>query len=536
MTPEELQRVRGIIKTGTGKTGSSLLNSQKQRSAIDVFNEIDNQPTSEQPKKIGIVEEVGTSLSKRASNIGKEIKTAVTGKPLGPLESLRTGLHIVGDVAGGVGDVVSGGIKGIAGAVIPEPIKKGLSTVGHSILNTDLGKAGLQALGQGMDAYNSFKEKNPEIAKDLESIVNIASVIPAGKAVQGTGRTVLGTVENVSKKGVKALETSLEKGATKKALNLIKPELSKAEKIIAVQKGLATQGKLGTIKIAPSPREIEIANEVKGIIKSKKPLKNLEEINNEVTRLADEVKEEVLKNPSIYKADKNEIKTILESAKNESGIVFGNDKPAYDAVINLMNSKIEKSGNTLSGLLEARKAFDSEIKSKFGQGIFGEAGDNARRNAIKDVRTKINDYISEKLPTDNVYKDSLKKQNLLLEASENVAQKTSKLVDKTVLDRANSFIRANPALSLAGAGGLTAGVITGVLTSPATLTALAIGGTYKIGKTIVTSRAFKNGLKNILSIAEKNVKLGITPKETVDALKQVIANYAILEGERKLTK
>ena len=90
---------------------------------------------------------------------------------------LGVGLDVAktGQVAGAVNDVLGNVLMSIPG------IKQAGSLVGKEISKVVpdvLAKAGIQT----MEQYNAFAEQNPMIAKNLEGAVNIASLLPTGKA------------------------------------------------------------------------------------------------------------------------------------------------------------------------------------------------------------------------------------------------------------------------------------------------------------------------------------------------------------------
>lgn len=105
-----------------------------------------------------------------------------------------TALDLAGKMgAGTIGDIMKEGGKGIADT-IPKGIKDIASTIegytpigtiksaGKAILNTDIGKAGVKAAQQGKEAYDSWAKNNPNAARHVEAAVDIAALLPGGKA------------------------------------------------------------------------------------------------------------------------------------------------------------------------------------------------------------------------------------------------------------------------------------------------------------------------------------------------------------------
>ena len=155
-------------------------------------------------QQTGFFQGVGQDVSKRFGGLIDTFKQ--TAKPVDGINPLQTGLRTVGEVAGLVGDVAGRAIS----AVTPEFVKSGLKKVGSEILQTDIGKQGLKVASQGLDSYSTWKKNNPQTAKDLESVVNIASLFPIGKGAKIVGQGL----EQVAKVGLKGAEKVGEKVAT----------------------------------------------------------------------------------------------------------------------------------------------------------------------------------------------------------------------------------------------------------------------------------------------------------------------------------
>lgn len=111
----------------------------------------------------------------------------------------QTGLQIMGQGAGAIGDATVSGIKTtgkVASAITPDfiedPIKKEASDFGQFVAGSEVGKSVGNAITGIVSFYNDLKEKDPATAADLAAIVNIASILPlpplktmAGTAISG---------------------------------------------------------------------------------------------------------------------------------------------------------------------------------------------------------------------------------------------------------------------------------------------------------------------------------------------------------------
>lgn len=132
----------------------------------------------------GFLGNVYESLVKRGGAVREELGKAsvYTGKNLP--------MRLAGQGAGFLADVQGEALKSAYGAVVPESVQGAISTGAKNVLDTKIGQAGLSALQKGMEYYNSFKQSNPEVAKDIEAIANIASLVPVGAAYRAEGKAI----------------------------------------------------------------------------------------------------------------------------------------------------------------------------------------------------------------------------------------------------------------------------------------------------------------------------------------------------------
>jgi hypothetical protein len=141
-----------------------------------------------------------TGISQSAKERFGDIKETWQKTASGEISPLRTGIRTTGDVIGLGGDVLFNVIKEGVKAVSPkavEKVKGAVSKVGETEVAQNV-----------LSAYSGWAEKNPEAARDLGSVLNIASVFPLGKGAQ------VGT--KLATKGVQATEAGIQ--ATSKAV------------------------------------------------------------------------------------------------------------------------------------------------------------------------------------------------------------------------------------------------------------------------------------------------------------------------------
>jgi hypothetical protein len=134
-----------------------------------------NPPTDVEP---GFFSKVGDAAAKRAGNV----------------DSWKAPV-VVGQAAGFVNDVAGAGIESIYG-MLPQEARDKISGIIKDAMDTDTGRAVKGTVQKGTDKYEEFKSGNPELAKELEGVANMAGVMPVSK--------IAGMGVNVAKDATKA--------------------------------------------------------------------------------------------------------------------------------------------------------------------------------------------------------------------------------------------------------------------------------------------------------------------------------------------
>lgn len=468
---------------------------------------------TQQTQKPGFISRVQSDIEKRGGAYLESTQALQQGKQT----LIETGLQLAGQGAGLVFDIGGEALKSVIDK-IPEAIKQPIEEIGTDILHSPLGQAGIKAISMGVDVYKDWKIGNPRAARDLESIVNIGMLLPTGRVAKAVGEEALAVTGEIAGKAATGLEKGLAKQAFEETLEIIKPKLTVTKKAIALEKGkgVVTQKilprKFETITLAPTKAEQEMAKTVTGIVsKAKNPIDNIEAIRNEIAVVAQRVEEGLKNNNTIF--NKIQLKTALNTAKEESRVVFGTDKTlqnSYNSVVDEMMRQVNKTSGNLSGLLQARKNFDNIIEQKFPKLLSNPVGDAAKQNAVLDVRRTVNNFIEEKLPTGNIFKEELRKQKLMYDAIKNISQKTASMVDASAVKKVMTALRQNPLVAGVTGGILTYGALMGMFSNPLVIGTLLLGGTFKLGKMIITAKILRQVLVSVLRFLEKTGK-------TVDA-------------------
>ena len=389
-------------------------------------------PEAPQQKK-GFFSKIGDDASKRITNVTNN-NASMAAQPL----------NVVGQAAGFVGDVIGQSISSAVQTITPDSAQDYIKSKMQSILSTNLGKAGLNALQKGGKIYEKFKADHPDMASNLEATANILMVLPGGAAKKGAQEAGEGILKQATKKGVEIVEGRLEKQKFQETLDMVKPELSILSK--KQREGMLTSGRVEKpsvfkkAEVKVNKQDIEIANSVNGIVeKGKNPIENIDKIRTEIGKVAEQTAAlpKELDKP-LNAQEMNGLIKRFEQAKEESSVIFASDKTlenSYDSIGQEFAKLVGEKPPTLSNLLEARKKLDQVIKQKFSNVFSKFSGDNVKANAIKDIRMAVNDFIADSLPEGNQFKALLKKQSNMYRAMDRIAEKSAPKLDQSSVQR-----------------------------------------------------------------------------------------------------
>ncbi len=311
-----------------------------------------------------------------------------------------------------------------------------------------------------------------------------------GSAVAGavSPANILGVddaVRGVSNLAEKAAETGqaliqggkdlLEKRATNKIIQEVSPRLTPQVAEDATTKTSLLRGKT---TIVPTDRTKEVADAVRGVVKGKSFSQDKELVKQALGQEADALtsKVEIANHP----VPRRELYSAISKA--ERPVLISSDTTmnnAYNKVLNKASEIISKNSGDVKGSLQGRKEFDNFVSQQF-PNLYESDTMTPMRTAIKGIRSTWNDFTASQLPNNIGFKNSLKKQNLMYEAIDNLSEKAAKGAPKiqgeigtTRIDR---FAEKHPTMTKAakyagvsaittagGAGAYEAGKATGIL-------------------------------------------------------------------------
>lgn len=189
-------------------------------------------PPSQQ-KEGGFFSNIASSAKERLSNVGDIFNRAGKSTSITEQNPLETGLQLAGQAAGFAGDVIGAGVSKVAG-MANEATGGALKDVGVAILKTPVGQAGIDALQGGLESYNAWAKTNPRAAANLESVVNIDSILPASKVAETATKSLVDVTEQGLKKAPKLVSeiTSKVPQYAEKATTLLASEPNEQVKTI----------------------------------------------------------------------------------------------------------------------------------------------------------------------------------------------------------------------------------------------------------------------------------------------------------------
>lgn len=155
---------------------------------------------------------VTEDLNKRGTQIKESFEQVQEeGLKRAPEAVLRTG----GALAGGFLDIIGESIS----SAVPDSLKESAKSKAVELLSTPDGQKAVEAMQKGAEAYSTWAKENPNLSKDLESVANIASVIPMVKGAKMVGGSVLEASKAVTRP-VRDMTVGLATKGTRKAKDL----------------------------------------------------------------------------------------------------------------------------------------------------------------------------------------------------------------------------------------------------------------------------------------------------------------------------
>jgi len=307
------------------------------------------------------------------------------------------------------------------------------------LAQTELWQSAIQTLWEWMEAWQDFKEINPEVAKDIESVINIAEFIPIAKWTTAAARLTEGWVETVWKKVVKwawkvweiiseQAWDVLQREKKDFVKDLLSPEWTKKERLAEIRAWKVKEWVLWRTT-TPSPVEVKSIEEVSKIPwinKSNTNLQNNNIIRDEIVKEATSLDQALKANDVIF--PRKELNSFLENwidnIKKNKLLRWDAKQVALD-LLDEFKIIMKNKPSKWSALLEWRKEFDRLVKEFRWDKVLDPNIENALSIANREVRQWANNFLSKKAQNVDV-RNSFNKQSSLFNALETTAIKADK--------------------------------------------------------------------------------------------------------------
>ena len=331
---------------------------------------------------------LGAKLSNRIQDVksagSKALEGSLAGNDLeaGARLALRTG----GAIAGGIGDIIFQGIK----AITPQPVEDTVSGAFNKVAST----VPAQMI---ISKVSAWAEKNPEAAKDLENVLDIASLIPAGKGARLAGDAAdlatKGTTDTIKGAG-KAAGTTLstlgavsEKTGKRLTSMLYPPNESQIARITAYKAdnpffSRISQSAKGIDNSPITPADVALKYNIVGVSRTEMAAKadriRKQLWKNQVNPVLSGITEKVSKKELFSKIDsvisktpelseRNALKTAFEAVKADYNNISSFSYKQLDAIKSSMANKLPSKvwkGEDISGAVNnVRKIFSDEART-----------------------------------------------------------------------------------------------------------------------------------------------------------------------------
>lgn len=388
---------------------------------------------------------------------------------------LNSPLGVATETARGTAKGLLGGAVTFVNSAVNAPIDIVRGLMGKAPLQNKTGLPTIQsqAVQKTADVYDQKKS-------------------PIRATAELTGQTVAGAVdvlgaEGLTKGGLKLGETGFNKvkqgyDAFKEArgvtlaekelqdtTNLVRPKLTPTMEAEAKAAGRGkTSGILKSTEITPSTREVQMgqfAHEA-GVSKGNLFDKNIQLAKDAQKTSANELRSGLQTAKGSW--SRNDVVSSLNNIKTP--ITIKSDPTLTRLANNFKKAIVNIASNSDKkpvGLLDLRQGVDDLIEKEFPSNIYSK--DTPVGQYIREIRTALNDMAESKLPegklpNGSTFKTEMKRQHLLYDVIDNLAEKAPKQGEsaRPIIQKAKGLLKKHPYISTAVLGGTAGGIVKGL--------------------------------------------------------------------------
>src|SRR3990167_3002747 len=396
-----------------------------------------------QPEKKGFLSRVKEDIVERGKQFGESIERQQKGQQGLPSTLLQLG----GETAGAVGDILGEGLVSVGRGISKVPGAKPLGRkIADEIMESPVAREGLMILGDNLnfasEEYQRWKEKNPVLAENIESVLNISALLPIGKGAQIAAKEIKAGAKGFAEL---AERTALRFGEAVDERRLLK--IDKAKKGVDELVGKIVQGKVDDI---PAAKRALSDIDTTGI-KTYQQLGS--KVDDQVEALSRKLDEFLDEQPGTLKGkelivettvgNKTATQNFVDDALEQLDELYATtkDAPLRLRVQNLKD-KLASEGLTRRELNDLAREYGVQFRSKaFNQrtgdaltSVNAQAFENTRKGLKETVRSKIDGDIPKEL--DSRISDLLETSRLVGRMEERVNSLWQKVQRRGLLERA----------------------------------------------------------------------------------------------------
>lgn len=280
---------------------------------------------------------------------------------------------------------------------LPQDMKDKAGNTVSMLLDTEVGQVATQALKNGYEGWENFRQTHPQAAKDIESVVNIAALLPPSP--KGLNKLILPTLGS-GKAGTALIDSAnatIDQKNARYLYDFLIPE--DAQKMSQTREG----GLLRQAEFIPDPQQRKMVNTVRteaGVDYSRSDIFNA----NQIQSAKDKVKRRV---EAIYAGNNVSIDWTTSSQKlidDVNNFRSTNSQIVSDTTLNnTVDLHLTKALDILAshpknalGVFRARQEFDRVMQEQ-NLNLYGGAK-TVTKAMNKVVRNSINELLDARVP------------------------------------------------------------------------------------------------------------------------------------------
>tara|TARA_R110002153_G_C13324996_1_gene497425 strand:- start:1934 stop:3652 length:1719 start_codon:yes stop_codon:yes gene_type:complete len=298
-------------------------------------------------------------------------------------------------------DVLGSGIgvgASKAYGLLPDSTKQGVSEFFIELGKTEVGNKAIQAASNGVEAYEDFKAYYPNMAADIEVGLDIFGGVPK-QIIKNFSPDLNPLV--LQRVGMRNELRPLQ-GVDKDIYNIAYSGPDQKRTIQQAETTTDPQGVLGIQGQRATDNQLNVIDDLKavGVSGNKTLQQNFNKVIEGLDRLDDELiaASRKLKQPIEVANIRENLNQGIKQLKEQLPDLFNSpeiNKKITNAYVKMM-AKLEEQGYSVEGVIQARRAFDSEMKR---QGIdAGSSQINPGIVASRVVRDAVNRSIAQVMP------------------------------------------------------------------------------------------------------------------------------------------